>query len=137
MQFAQNPVLQDLHPRKMQDQFKSRLTLIEGSAGTETTTKDGVEQVSTFVKSDFGVHCDATTISARQNLVRALYVECGERVRVVGNSRLSGLEKTRTLEALVGQRMKEDLGAMSSLSWDFNTSIEALISFCAQAKAYP
>ena len=51
--------------------------------------------------------------------------------------RLSDLEKTRTLEALVGQLMKEDLDAMSSLSRDFNTSIEALMYAVDRAKKDP
>ena len=118
---CQQPVFQVLHPSKVRAQLKSRLSLIEGGARTQKTTRDGVERVKKFLALNLCVLCDAATISARQNLVRALHVEFPEQVRVVGNSRLSELEKTRTLEALVGQRMKEDFDAMPSLSRDFLT----------------
>ena len=71
--------------------------MIEGGAGTQKTTRDGVERVKEFLTLNLRVLCDAATISARQNLVRALLVEFPGDVRVVGSSRLSDLEKTRTL----------------------------------------
>ena len=133
VQCEQNPVLQDLDPRKIRDELKSRLTLIEGSAGTEKTTKDGAKQVQEFVNSNLRVFCDAVTISARYNLFRELYNVFLEKVRVIGSSRLSNLERTRTLEALVGQRMKVELDAMKSLCKEFNVFLQAVHSAWCRA----
>ena len=79
-----------------------------------------------FVNLKLRVLCDATTISARQNLVRGLLLNFSTQVRVIGSSSLSDLEKTRTLEALVGQRMKKHLDAMKSLCKDFNVFLWVL-----------
>ena len=58
------------------------------------------------------VLCDAPTVLARQNLVRALHDAFPGEVRVVGQSRLSELEMTLTLEARIESDMAESLLAM-------------------------
>ena len=87
-----------------------------------------------FVNLNLRVLCDVVTISARQNLFRGLYSVFPEKVRVIGNSRLSALEKTRTLEALVGQHMKVELDAMKSLCKEFNVFLQAMYNAWRRAK---
>ena len=105
-------VLQVLHPSKVQDQLGRCLTLIDGGAGTLKTSFEGVEKVRLHIAAGTRVLCDAPTVLARQNLVRALHVAFPDKIRVVGQSRLSELEKTLTLEALVEADMAESLLAM-------------------------
>ena len=69
------------------------------------------------------VLCDAPTVLARQNLVRALHVAFPDKIRVVGQSRLSEVEKKLTLEALVEADMAESLLAMLTLCKEFNNNV--------------
>ena len=122
-QFCQQDVFQVLHPAKVQDQLGGRLSLIDGGAGTLKTSCEGVELVREYLDRDLRVLCDAPTVVARQNLVRALHAQFPGKVRVVGQSRLSSLEETLTLNALIGRRMSDILLGMFSLCHDFNNVV--------------
>jgi hypothetical protein len=100
VKFCQQEVFQVLHPAKVKDQLGERLTLIDGGAGTLKTSCEGVELVRKYLDRDLRVLCDAPTVVARHNLVRALHSKFSGQVRVVGQPRLSSLEQTLTLNAL-------------------------------------
>ena len=127
VKFCQQEVFQVLHPAKVKDQLGERLTLIDGGAGTLKTSCEGVELVRKYLGRALRVLCDAPTVVARQNLARALHAQFSGKVRVVGQSRLSSLEQTLTLNALIGRRMSDVLSTMFSLCNDFNKVVAEFI----------
>ena len=121
-------VFQVLHPTQTTEHLGSRLSLIDGGAGTLKTPREGVEKVRDHVQAGERVLCDAPTVSARQNLVRSLQHHSLEQVRVVGRSRLSTLEESLTLGSLIAKSIAENLLAMKTLCEEFNQSIAAFVA---------
>ena len=121
-------MFQVLHPAKVQDQLGRHLLLIDGDAGAPKTIREGVQQVRVHIAAGTRVLCDAPTVLARQNLVRALHDAFPGKVRVVGHSRLSELELTLTLEARIGSDMAESPLAMFTLCKDFNNKVAQYLS---------
>ena len=121
--FCEQRVFQLLHPSKIHDQLGMHLSLIDGGAGTLKTTQEGVQKVREHLWRKTRVLCDAPTVVARQNLVRALYEAFPRQVRVVGQSRLSPLEASLTLNALIRSDMGETRLGMLSLCQEFNNNV--------------
>ena len=138
---CQREVFPVLHPAKVQDQLGRHLSLIDGGAGTLKTILEGVEKVRLHIAAGTRVLCDAPTVLARQNLVRALHVAFPGQVRVVGQSRLSELELTLTLEARIGSDMKGSLfgmfvsaGVLTTIVPNILTTLPNILGLCDLVK---
>ena len=134
--WCQMPTFQALQPASVQAQLGNCLFLIDGGAGTLKTSHECVQRVAAFLDSGLRVLCDAPTIVGRRTLTWALHKSFGAKVRVVGCSSLSPLEKTLTLESTVGRIINEDLAAMKLLCEDFNQSLSAFSASHVLSRAH-